>query len=201
MPQKRRKLKLKRRREAENEPHHDDVLSLPLRKKVKCIRLGHPARVSGDLQQHSLEALISTSDQTQIVRDIYAEIDSLLLASSKKGNREQRPRVRSEIKELRKELRERERKVLKELLLRAEVILGENVDPSASLSCPISTCPFPSFPFPLCQFHFLPLSVLSSLPLSFLSFLLCFPCLFHPIPFFLLCSSGIFHSFPYFLFQ
>jgi hypothetical protein len=47
------------------------------RKKVKCIRLGHPARVSEELQRHSLEALIATSEETALVRDIYAEIDAL----------------------------------------------------------------------------------------------------------------------------
>jgi hypothetical protein len=91
---------------------------------VKCIRLGHPARMSADLQPHSLEALIATSDQTQIVRDIYAEIDGLLKGGGGGGGREHRPRMRNEIRELRKELRERERRVLKELLLKAEVILG-----------------------------------------------------------------------------
>jgi hypothetical protein len=80
--------------------------------------------MSADLQPHSLEALIATSDQTQIVRDIYAEIDGLLKGGGGGGGREHRPRMRNEIRELRKELRERERRVLKELLLKAEVILG-----------------------------------------------------------------------------
>jgi hypothetical protein len=53
------------------------------RKKVKCIRLGHPARVSEELQRHSLEALIATSEETALVRDIYAEIDAL----GKRGKR------------------------------------------------------------------------------------------------------------------
>jgi hypothetical protein len=59
-------------------------LLLVFRKKVKCIRLGHPARVSEELQRHSLEALITTSEETALVRDIYAEIDAL-------GKRVKRP--------------------------------------------------------------------------------------------------------------
>ena len=89
---------------------------------MKCIRLGHPARVSEELQRHSLEALISSSEETQLVRDIYTEIDAL----SQRGKRpEDRYRARQDIKELRKELKVREKRVLKELLLKAEVILGE----------------------------------------------------------------------------
>ena len=96
------------------------------RKKVKCIRLGHPARVSEELQRHSLEALIATSEETALVRDIYAEIDAL----GKRGKRpEDRGRVRNEMRELRQELKLRERRVLKELLLKAEVILGKNPSP------------------------------------------------------------------------
>lgn len=104
----------------------DNLLERLVKWKIKCIRLGHPARVSGDLQRHSLEALITTSEETQIVRDIYAEIDGLVagLKKGKKRGEEQRPRVRNEIRELRKELKVRERRVLKEVLLKAEVILG-----------------------------------------------------------------------------
>jgi hypothetical protein len=86
--------------------------------------------VTGDLQQHSLEALISTRPETQIVRDIYAEIDTLVAGNSKRRRGgEDRPKVRHEIRELRKELKEREKRVLKELLLKAEVILGEFITP------------------------------------------------------------------------
>lgn len=88
--------------------------------KLRCIRLGHPARVSGNLQKYSLDAVINSSDQSAIVRDIYKEIDEILKNKKKNEGRGFR-----EIKVLRKELKERERKVLKEILVNAQVVLGK----------------------------------------------------------------------------
>ena len=88
-------------------------------KQLRCIRLGHPARVNKNLQKYSLDAVINSSDQTQIVRDIYKEIDGLL-----NDNKNKRKDYR-EIKSLRKELKEREGKVLKEILKNADIVLGE----------------------------------------------------------------------------
>ncbi len=89
--------------------------------KLRCIRLGHPARVSGNLQKYSLDAVINSSDQSAIVRDIYKEIDEILKNKKKKNE----GRGFREIKVLRKELKERERKVLKEILVNAQVVLGK----------------------------------------------------------------------------
>ena len=78
--------------------------------------------MSGNLQKHSLDAIINSSDQSQIVRDIYKEIDGILAGSGKKGGQY---RDFKEIKTLKKELREREKKVLKEILANADVVLGK----------------------------------------------------------------------------
>ena len=42
------------------------------------VRLGHPARVQEELQKFTLDGLISHSEQTALVRDIYQEIDQLV---------------------------------------------------------------------------------------------------------------------------
>jgi len=99
----------------------DNLLDRLVRFGARCIRLGHPARVAGTLQKYSLDALINSSDQSQIVRDIYKEIDEIRSSSgAKKGQ----TRGFREIKTLRKELKERERKVLKEILASADIVLG-----------------------------------------------------------------------------
>ena len=97
------------------------IKPISAKKGVRCIRLGHPARVTGNLQKHSLDAIISSSPQSQIVRDIYKEIDEILAGSGKKGDKHRSFR---EIKPLKKELREREKKILKEILASADVVLG-----------------------------------------------------------------------------
>eukprot|EP00092_Neocalanus_flemingeri_P015084 GFUD01016295.1.p1 GENE.GFUD01016295.1~~GFUD01016295.1.p1 ORF type:complete len:986 (-),score=401.27 GFUD01016295.1:749-3706(-) len=98
----------------------DNLVERLVKEKVKVVRLGHPARVSSQLQKHSLDALISSSEEGGLVRDIYRELDQTL-ARCRKGEARQ---LRGEVKELRKELKERERKALKEILGRAEVVLG-----------------------------------------------------------------------------
>ena len=42
-------------------PSNVTVDNLVERGKVKVVRLGHPAKVSGELQKHSLDALISST--------------------------------------------------------------------------------------------------------------------------------------------
>jgi len=98
----------------------DNLVERLVREKVKVVRLGHPARVSSQLQKHSLDALISSSDEGGLVRDIYKDLDTAL-ARCRKGEARQ---LRGEVKELRKELKQREKKALKEILSRAEVVLG-----------------------------------------------------------------------------
>ncbi|CAB4058726.1 IGHMBP2 [Lepeophtheirus salmonis] len=84
----------------------DNLLERLVKNKLKCVRIGHPARISADLQKYSLDALIDSSDQTQIVRDVRKDID-LALKNARKN--------RNEIKELRRECREREGKAIKEI--------------------------------------------------------------------------------------
>jgi len=98
----------------------DNLVERLVREKVKVVRLGHPARVSSQLQKHSLDALISSSEEGGLVRDIYKELDQTL-ARCRKGEARQ---LRGEVKELRKELKQREKKAMKEILSRAEVVLG-----------------------------------------------------------------------------
>ena len=53
----------------------DNLVERLVRGKVKLVRLGHPAWVSAQLQKHSLDALISSSEEDGLVRDIYRELD------------------------------------------------------------------------------------------------------------------------------
>lgn len=98
----------------------DNLVERLAKAKVKVVRLGHPARVNVDLQQHSLDAIISNSDEGALVREIYKELDEALVKSKSSDKR----KLWGNVKELRKEIRQREKKALKEILSRAEVVLG-----------------------------------------------------------------------------
>ena len=45
----------------------------------KVVRLGHPARLLSVVQEHSLDALLSNSEGTAIVRDVRKDIDETLV--------------------------------------------------------------------------------------------------------------------------
>ena len=56
-------------------PQQCNVEKRLVRGKVKVVRLGHPARVGAQLQKHSLDALISSSEEDGLVRDICRKLD------------------------------------------------------------------------------------------------------------------------------
>lgn len=86
------------------------------------IRVGHPARVLEQLQTHTLDARLANSDAAGLVRDVRGEIDGILRALPKSRGLDRRKQYQ-ELRELRKELRERERMALSALLDGIPVVL------------------------------------------------------------------------------
>ena len=82
---------------------------------VSAIRIGHPARSLPQLHKYSLDAAIVRSDDYQIVCDLRSEIELMV---------KQRKSSFNEIKSLRKELKEREKRVLKRVLQNSKVVLS-----------------------------------------------------------------------------
>ena len=97
-------------------------------KKIRAVRLGHPARIQPSIIHYSLEFLVQNSDGTEIVKDIRAEMKAhLQVASNPKTRGLERRAAYREIKTLRKEIRQREEKVVENLLTNAQVVLCTNV--------------------------------------------------------------------------
>ena len=46
----------------------DNLLDKLSKHKIRVLRLGHPARLNQSLVNHSLDAILSYSDQTQLVK-------------------------------------------------------------------------------------------------------------------------------------
>ena len=78
----------------------DNLLEKLHRHRVRVVRLGHPARAAEELQCLSLDARVAGSEEGALVRDVYRELDQAV-----RGGR----RARGEVRELRKEARERVR--------------------------------------------------------------------------------------------
>nr|XP_033784276.1 DNA-binding protein SMUBP-2 [Geotrypetes seraphini] len=96
----------------------------------RILRLGHPARLLDCVQHHSLDAVLARSDNAQIVTDIRKDIDEAFVKIKKTKEKGEKSHYRSEIKVLRKELKEREENAMTEILKHATVVLATNTGAS-----------------------------------------------------------------------
>lgn len=104
------------------------------KKKLRLVRLGHPARIHPSILKYSLESLVKQSDGTEIVRDIRQELKSFLdISSSPKTRGIERRAAYREIKLLRKEIKEREVKIISSIIGNAQIVLATNVGAASNM--------------------------------------------------------------------
>ena len=101
----------------------DNIVERLAPHKVPIIRLGHPARLLPSVLSHSLDMLTQTSEASAIVRDVRKEMDDKQASIKKTRNGRERRVIYGELKELRKEFRERERKCVGNLIGGSKVVL------------------------------------------------------------------------------
>src|ERR1700712_5769677 len=92
--------------------------------KVPILRLGHPARLLPSVLNHSLDVLTQTSDAAAIVRDVRKEMDSKQASIRKTKSGKERRVIYGDLRELRKEYREREKKCVHNLIKGSKVVLA-----------------------------------------------------------------------------
>ena len=88
------------------------------------VRLGHPARLLPSVLNHSLDVLTKTSDAASLIADIRKELDAKQASIRKTRNGRERKAIYGEMRELRKEYRERERRCVDELVRGSRVVLA-----------------------------------------------------------------------------
>lgn len=92
--------------------------------KVPMVRLGHPARLLPSVLDHSLEVLTRTSEAAAIVQDVRKEMDGKQDSIKKTRNGRERRAIYGDLKELRREYRERESKCVDNLVRGSQVVLA-----------------------------------------------------------------------------
>ncbi|KYK58271.1 DNA-binding protein SMUBP-2 [Drechmeria coniospora] len=92
--------------------------------KVPIVRLGHPARLLPSVVNHSLDVLTHTSEAGAIVQDVRAEMDAKQASIKKTKSGKERRSIYADLKELRKEYRERERRCVSNLVGGSKVVLA-----------------------------------------------------------------------------
>ncbi|KAJ4522224.1 hypothetical protein HRR83_003812 [Exophiala dermatitidis] len=91
---------------------------------VPIVRLGHPARLLPSVLNHSLEILTRTSEAAEIVSDVRKEMDEKQASIRKTRNGRERRAIYADLKELRKEYREREGRCIDGLVKGSKVVLS-----------------------------------------------------------------------------
>lgn len=92
--------------------------------KIPILRLGHPARLLPSVLSHSLDVLTQTSEAGLIVKDVRSEMDAKQASIKKAKNGRERKVIYTDLKELRKEYRVRERQCVSNLVAGSKVVLA-----------------------------------------------------------------------------
>jgi DNA polymerase alpha-associated DNA helicase A len=90
----------------------------------RLVRLGHPARLLPSVLNHSLDVLTQTSDAAAIVKDVRKEMDMKQASIRKTKSGRERKAIYGDLKELRKEFRQREKKCVGTLIRDSKVVLA-----------------------------------------------------------------------------
>ena len=101
----------------------DNIVERLAPHKLPIIRLGHPARLLPSVLNHSLDVLTQTSEAATIVKDIRKEMDQKQASIIKTRNGKERRAIYGDMKELRKEYREREKQCVANLVGGSKVVL------------------------------------------------------------------------------
>lgn len=102
----------------------DNIVERLAPHKLPIIRLGHPARLLPSVLNQSLDVLTQTSDAAEIVKDIRKEMDVKQASIKKTRNGKEKRAIYQDIRELRKDFRERERQCIRTLVGGSKVVLA-----------------------------------------------------------------------------
>ncbi|KAJ3228553.1 hypothetical protein HDU78_009731 [Chytriomyces hyalinus] len=96
-----------------------------LNSKLSMTRIGHPSRVRREqVLDHVLDIRVRSSDEGKIANDVRDEMDKTLAAIAKSKKKSERRGLYDELKKLRVELREREKKVVSDVISTSNVIVA-----------------------------------------------------------------------------
>ena len=102
----------------------DNIVERLAPHKLPILRLGHPARLLPSVLNHSLDVLTQTSEAASIVKDVRTELDAKQASIKKTRNGRERKAIYTDMKDLRKEYREREKQCVTNLVGGSKVVLA-----------------------------------------------------------------------------
>jgi DNA polymerase alpha-associated DNA helicase A len=102
----------------------DNIVERLASHKVPMVRLGHPARLLPSVLNHSLDVLTRTSEAAALVQDVRKEMDDKQNSIRKTRNAREKRQIYGELKDLRREYREREKGCVNNLVTGSKVVLA-----------------------------------------------------------------------------
>ena len=102
----------------------DNIVERLAPHKLPIIRVGHPARLLPSVLSHSLDLLTHTSEAAGIVKDVRKEMDAKQASIKKTRSGRERKAIYNDMKDLRKEYREREKQCVTSLVGGSKVVLA-----------------------------------------------------------------------------
>ncbi|KAJ1301038.1 hypothetical protein OPQ81_003459 [Rhizoctonia solani] len=106
----------------------DNLLERLVPHQIPLTRIGHPARVLGNLHAETLDAQAARSDQAALAADAKSELEEAMASLAGKGKARlrglERKKMWEEVKELRKEYRNREKVIVQSVLSEARIVLA-----------------------------------------------------------------------------
>ncbi|KAG8691523.1 hypothetical protein FRC11_002113 [Ceratobasidium sp. 423] len=106
----------------------DNLLERLIPHQIPLTRIGHPARVLGNLHTETLDAQAARSDQAALAADAKSELEEAMASLAGKGKARlrglERKKMWEEVKELRKEYRKREKVIVQSVLSEAKIVLA-----------------------------------------------------------------------------
>lgn len=104
----------------------DNLLERLVARMPNVVRVGHPARVFEALRGHTLDELVEADRMSQVVRDMWRDIDELMRAAAKPSRSREANRQRGELYaeagRLKHEARALERNTIRSIIDSADVI-------------------------------------------------------------------------------
>ncbi|XP_065654259.1 DNA-binding protein SMUBP-2 isoform X2 [Hydra vulgaris] len=117
----------------------DNIVERLSKTDMKVIRLGHPARALNEVQKFTLDAVLLMQDSSDIIKSVRKDISAMSCKFNKRINKNETHTLRREIKELKRELKNRESKAIQDVLKNADVVLSTTT--SASTDGPLKHLP------------------------------------------------------------
>jgi DNA polymerase alpha-associated DNA helicase A len=102
----------------------DNLVERLAKEKLNIVRVGHPARLLPSALSYSLDVIVQTSPEGDIVKQVQKDMDELLKTIRKSKRRSERRDCYKQLKDLRKEYKQRERKVVQDIVKEAVVVLS-----------------------------------------------------------------------------